>query len=148
MAKLVNISVTAKPSGELENASATLQCRLIPADLRASAGDWVGSLKFADGLAKTPHWAEINMQLDGPSPEGGDIRKVHMLILRHFFDLEDVEAYVETLVIAPSADHPGCYQRIGVWGLAYGTTADKEDHIVTSLILAYREIEDQTIELV
>ncbi|KAH7384576.1 heterokaryon incompatibility protein-domain-containing protein [Pyrenochaeta sp. MPI-SDFR-AT-0127] len=150
MATLNDVSITAKSSGELESASATLQCRLIPAHLQASAGDWHGYLIFADELIKHRFSAKLNVQLDGPSPaaEGGDVRKVDYLLLRHFFDIGNVEAYIEGLVIAPSDDHPGCYERLGVWGSGYGESVDRETHIVTSLLSKFRETDDQTIDLV
>ena len=152
MAAVVKLNITTKPSGEVEQASVLLECRLIPASVCFRTEDVLCTMDESNwrpsiaeptiGVRPNARPDTILIGLDDPGAARDHDHKVidvQLLVLLRRGFLVDSPRVMEGLCIVESTRHPGAFERIGSF------TTDKETTV--SVRTALEKAKDQTILL-
>jgi len=157
MAAVVKMDIATKPSGELEQASVLLECRIIPVNVCAASdssgsnawctmtkGKWPSSM--AETFAESKPSAEVHGAFEimienykAPRYHNHKVIDAQLLVLVRRGASGETES-LQGICIVESTSHPGAFERIGYFDL------HKEDTI--SVRAAYEQARVQTILLV
>lgn len=151
MITILEFLINAKPSGELERASFSMRCRLIPLALPHNDLTWNSySVSFATGLGEEREMHEIVVRFDDPTTKASYInsRALYLVIIRQFLNGAYVEAEIEGIAVTPCDDQSDCFRRLGFFSNSYSSEQKYDEPEVLMLLEVYKHLEDTVIELV